>query len=96
MEQSLSIVLMYQIPIPIPFHARTHLTCCYDLSVQHSRKHLHPCYDDEMGLFDKLVGYYTENLEAENWHNSHKDSTKHLYILERPTQPKADRWITPF
>lgn len=41
-------------------------------------------YDDKADIFDKFVQYYTENLEAQNWHNSHKDSTKHLYILERP------------
>ncbi|MDE0555010.1 MAG: hypothetical protein OXI24_12375, partial [Candidatus Poribacteria bacterium] len=41
-------------------------------------------YDDEVGLFDKLVQYYAENLEAENWHNSHEDSTTRLSILERP------------
>ena len=42
-------------------------------------------YDDKEDIFDKLVQYYTENLEAENWHNSHADSTMRLYTLERPT-----------
>ena len=38
-------------------------------------------YDDEADIFDKLVQYYTKNLKAENWHNSHEESTRHLYIL---------------
>ncbi|MYK16691.1 BamA/TamA family outer membrane protein [Candidatus Poribacteria bacterium] len=42
-------------------------------------------YDDKADIFHKFVQYYVETLEAENWHNSHEDSTTRLYILERPT-----------
>ena len=39
-------------------------------------------YDDASDIFEKLVRCYTENLKAENWYNSHEDSTMQLYILE--------------
>jgi len=46
-------------------------------------------YDDKEDIFDKLVQYYTANLEAENWHHSYADSTMRLYILERPTRVES-------
>ena len=49
-------------------------------------------YDDEADTFDKLVQYYTENLKAENWHNSHEDNTTRLYyILGVPDPIKSRR-----
>lgn len=39
-------------------------------------------YGDASDIFEKLARYYTESLKAENWYNSHEDSTMQLYILE--------------
>lgn len=38
-------------------------------------------YDNESGIYDTLVQYYTENLKAKNWHDIQEDDRVQLYVL---------------
>ncbi len=38
-------------------------------------------YDDESGIYDKLVQYYSETLKAKNWKSIQEDDTVGLYVL---------------
>ena len=52
-------------------------------------------YDYEADIFDKLVGYYGENLKAKNWHNLREDSSLLLYILQGTAQsPRVDNTVS--
>ena len=53
-------------------------------------------YNYEVGVFDKLVAYYTENLKAKNWHALREDSGDLLlYVLEETgvQKPRADNTL---
>ena len=39
-------------------------------------------YNDEAGVYDKLVRYYSEKLKAKNWNGIQEDGSIFLYILE--------------
>ena len=38
-------------------------------------------YNDEAGVYDKLVRYYSEKLKAKNWHGIQEDDRVRLYVL---------------
>lgn len=38
-------------------------------------------YDDETGIYDKLAGYYSEELKEKNWHGVQEDDRLQLYVL---------------
>ena len=38
-------------------------------------------YDDESGIYDTLVQYYSENLKAKNWNGIQEDDRVRLYVL---------------
>ena len=38
-------------------------------------------YDDEIGIYDKLVRYYSEKLKAKNWNGIQEDDRVRLYVL---------------
>ena len=42
-------------------------------------------YDDEIGIYDKLARYYSEELKEKNWHNLQKDDRVGLYVLNGAT-----------
>ena len=42
-------------------------------------------YDDEIGIYDKLAQYYSEELKEKNWHNLQKDDRVGLYVLNGAT-----------
>ena len=39
-------------------------------------------YNNEAGVYDKLVRYYSEKLKAKNWNGIQEDGSIFLYILE--------------
>ena len=53
-------------------------------------------YNDEAGLYDKLVRYYSEKLKAKNWNGIQEDDRVRLYVLNGAAMqnPSVDNTFT--
>ena len=53
-------------------------------------------YNNEAGVYDKLVRYYSEKLKAQNWHGIQEDDRVRLYVLNGAAMqsPSVDNTFT--
>ena len=53
-------------------------------------------YNDEAGIYDKLVRYYSEKLKAKNWNGIQEDDRVRLYVLNGAAMqsPSVDNTFT--